>query len=124
MHLSVRHQTPLHFHVLINKANGEQDKGIPFHGPNPVIEADESAVEKTPDLEQAEFPKSPIAAGLRRDSLKNIGQRRRSSASNQPAVNLRRGLSHFRLKLICSPRIWQRERNGTKCRSLNGTLYM
>lgn len=41
-------------------------------------------------MEAAEFSKSPANA-LRRDSLKNIGQRRRSSASNQPAVNLRRG---------------------------------
>jgi hypothetical protein len=30
---------------------------------------------------------------LRRDSFKNIGQRRRSSASNQPSVDLRKGNS-------------------------------
>ena len=76
--------------MLISKANGEQDNGIPFQGPNP-LDNDESAIAKTPDLESSEFPKTTLSSGLRRDSLKNIGQRRRSSATNQPAVNLRRG---------------------------------
>lgn len=70
-------------------ANGEQDQGVPFKGPTPSNE-DDSAIAKTPDLDSGEFAKPPVS-GLRRDSLKNIGQRRRSSASNQPSVNLRKG---------------------------------
>jgi hypothetical protein len=80
-------------------ASGEQDQGIPFTGPNPV-EGDESAVAKTPELDSAEFPKYVGTAGLRPESLKNIGQRRRSSASNQPAVNLRRGDSEISIWLM------------------------
>jgi len=70
-------------------ANGEQDQGIPFKGPN-ASETANSEADKTPELESSEFPKSSMASALRRDSFKNIGQRRRSSASNQPSVNLRR----------------------------------
>jgi hypothetical protein len=71
-------------------ANGEQDQGVPFKGPSPS-NVDDSAIAKTPELDSGEFAKPSVNSGLRRDSLKNIGQRRRSSASNQPSVNLRKG---------------------------------
>jgi hypothetical protein len=73
-------------------ANGEQDQGIPFKGPN-ATEGNESAIAKTPDLESGEFAKPAAKDALRPDSFKNIGNRRRSSASNQPSVNLRKGSS-------------------------------
>ena len=92
---------------ILGVVNGEQDQGIPFKGPNP-LETESSAVDKTPELEQSEFPKSTIASALRRDSFKDIGQRRRSSASNQPSVNLRRGTSHVSgVDLIRSSRVFQ-----------------
>jgi len=73
---------------------GEQDQGIPFKGPTAAAAAstDSSAVETTPEVEQGEFPplKNHMASALRKDSFQNIGQRRRSSASNQPTANLRR----------------------------------
>jgi hypothetical protein len=75
------------------KANGEQDQGIPFKGPG-ALEEDSSAVSKAPDLEANDLPTS-MASALRKESLKNIGQRRRSSASNQPNVNLRKGNPSF-----------------------------
>jgi hypothetical protein len=77
--------------MLIHAANGEQDQGVSFKGPNPT-DGDESAIAKTPDLESGEFAKPTAKDALRRDSFKNIGNRRRSSASNQPSVNLRKGL--------------------------------
>ena len=81
------------FHMLnfLGVVNGEQDQGIPFKGPNPS-ETGSSAVDKTPELEPSEFLKSTMASALRRDSFKDIGQRRQSSASNQPSVNLQRGM--------------------------------
>ena len=82
-------QAPLLSHASIT-ANGEQDQGVSFEGPN-SSEADDSAISNSPDLTSAEFPKSSMGSALRRDSFKNIGQRRRSSSSNQPNVNLRRG---------------------------------
>ena len=86
--------------------NGEQDQGIPFKGPN-ASETETSAVDNAPDLEPSEFPKSSMTAALRRDSFQNIGQRRRSSESNQPSVNLRRGSTRFCVgKLTGSTRIF------------------
>ena len=79
-------------------ANGEQDQGIPFKGPN-ASETANSEADKTPELESSEFPKSSMASALKRDSFKNIGQRRRSSASNQPSVNLRRGMEPATVEL-------------------------
>jgi hypothetical protein len=87
--------------------NGEQDQGIPFKGPN-ASETANSDADKTPELESSEFPKSSMASALRRDSFKDIGQRRRSSASNQPSVNLRRGRTGpCRLLLTGSARVFQ-----------------
>ena len=82
--------SPILLHMLNCSANGEQDQGIPFKGPNPP-EDDKSAISNAPDLEPSEVPKASMASALRRDSFKNIGQRRPSSSSNQPTVNLRRG---------------------------------
>lgn len=98
---------------------GEQDQGIPFKGPTAAAaaSADSSAIETTPEVEQGEFPplKNHMASALRRDSFQNIGQRRRSSASNQPTVNLRRGsispppllpeMVLWLWQLICSSRV-------------------
>lgn len=71
-------------------ANGEQDQGIPFKGP--TSSDIDSAISDSPDLGPVEIPMPNMSPALRRDSFKNIGQRRRSSASNQPAVNLRKGM--------------------------------
>jgi len=67
--------------------NGEQDQGVSFKGPSP---SEDSSAVQTPELESSESPKSPMTSALRRDSFKDIGQRRRSSESNQSPVNLRR----------------------------------
>ena len=97
------HQPPLHnVHMLIVQPplrgwvdQGEQDQGVSFKGPAAALAAaaDGSAVvDGSPDLETAEIgPKSHMVSALRRDSFQNIGQRRRSSASNQPTANIRRG---------------------------------
>ena len=82
----------MHYHMLMT-ANGEQDQGIPFKGP--TSSDIDSAVSDSPDLGPAEIPMPNMSSALRRDSFKNIGQRRRSSASNQPAVNLRKGICPF-----------------------------
>lgn len=78
--------------LILLTANGEQDQGVSFKGPNPSEET-ETAADPTLELESEQIPKSPMASELRRDSFKNIGQRRRSSASNQLSVNLRKGIS-------------------------------
>jgi len=113
--------SPPAFHMLmLCAAVGEQDQGISFKGPSPT-NADESAIAKTPDLESSEFSK-PTAKDVRRDSFKKIGNRRRSSASNQPAVNLRKGSLSPCDVLIRSARILQGQRDGPQCRSVKGPL--
>ena len=86
--VSLPHYSPLSH--ANSKANGEQDQGVSFKGPAPT-DGNESAIAMTPDLETGEFAKPTAKDALRRDSFKNIGNRRRSSASNQPTVNLRKG---------------------------------
>ena len=113
--------SPPAFHMLmLCAAIGEQDQGISFKGPSPT-NADESAIAKTPDLESSEFAK-PTAKDVGRDSFKKIGNRRRSSASNQPAVNLRKGSLFPGDVLIRSARILQGQRDGPQCRSVKGPL--
>lgn len=103
--------------MLNFKANGEQDQGVSFKGPN-SSEGDSSAISGTSDLEPLESPKFSMTSALRADSFKNIGQRRRSSASNQPAVNFRRGILILKPGLHPSSRILERKRDGKKCRSI------
>lgn len=100
--------------------NGEQDQGVSFKGPNPT-DGNESAIAKTPDLESEEFAKPAAKDALKRDSFKNIGNRRRSSASNQPSVNLRKGFFPYPIVSDDSARILQRQRDGSSCRGVIGS---
>jgi len=68
--------------VSASPANGEQDQGVSFKGEGRDV--------KSPELEDTASAKLPSDNALRHESLRNIGQRRRSSASNQPSVNLRK----------------------------------
>jgi|SRR5579859_3648093 len=79
------------FHVLISAANGEQDQGVSFRGPSPSEEK-AAADAKDAQVKSAIPAQAPVDKPLAKESWKNIGNRRRSSASNQPSVNLRRGM--------------------------------
>ena len=82
--------------MLIGLVGGIQDQRSSLDGLNQAG-YDESAIQNesptksSPGIESSELPKKPFVSGVRRDSLTNVGQRRRSSASNQPMGNMRKG---------------------------------